>query len=64
MEQLLRQLTPLSICDSKEFSPDVAVGLEPVLQLFRGMAEIGNPEYKVRNVIHACVLSIIICNDC
>eukprot|EP00954_Amorphochlora_amoebiformis_P021127 1344278-Amorphochlora_amoeboformis.AAC.2 len=44
--RLLRQMTPLSICDGKQFSPDVAVGLEPVLSLFRQLADITDEKYK------------------
>eukprot|EP00466_Bigelowiella_natans_P013068 jgi/Bigna1/133145/aug1.20_g7853 len=46
LDRLLKMMTPLSICDSQAFSPDVAVGLEPVLQMLRDMADVSNPEYK------------------
>ncbi|GAB5354563.1 hypothetical protein AAMO2058_000129300 [Amorphochlora amoebiformis] len=45
---ILKALTPLSISDSKEFSPDVAVGMEPVLKLFRRLADVADGDYRGR----------------
>jgi hypothetical protein len=44
--RMLQLLTPLSICDSHSFSPDVAVGLEPVLRFLRELASYDSNEFK------------------